>query len=171
MKAVFFDRDNTINLDKGYTHKVEDLILLDTVIPALQLLQNNNFKLFIVSNQSGVGRGRYTEQDMHTFNNALCDLLHRNKIKISGVYCCPHKPDEDCDCRKPKPGLIHQAQKEFPINLSESFVVGDRSSDIELGNNLNMKSILVQTGKTYPCSPDFTANNLLEAAEWIINEL
>lgn len=172
-KAIFLDRDGTLDIDKGYTYKTGDLKFFPEVFKALNLLKKD-FKFIIITNQSGIGRGYYTEQDMHKFNKRLVSKLEKNGIKIEKTYFCPHKPEENCDCRKPNIKFVKQAEKEFDINLKKSFVIGDHSSDIELGKRARCKTVYLLTGhgkkhkEEIKVKPDFIANNLLEAAEWII---
>lgn len=172
-RIIFLDRDGTINKDDGYTHKIGDAQLLPNTIKGLQSLQTQGFKLIIVTNQSGIGRGFYTEEQMHKFNNHLLDELKRNNINIEAVLFCPHAPHDGCDCRKPKTKLI---EPYFTPNLDKnnSYVIGDRSSDIELAKNAGLKSVLVTTGisETQPepnSKPTFIAKDLLDAANKIQN--
>ena len=173
-RFIILDRDGTIVIDeKGYTHKIEDLKFFPDAFKALNLLKDS-FRFIIITNQSGIGRGYYTEQDFHKFNSHIVKELEKKGIKIEKTYFCPHTPEENCDCRKPKTKFIKEAEKEFNINLKESFVIGDHPCDIKLGKKAGCKTIYLLTGhgkkhKTeLNAKPDFTANNLLEAAQWII---
>jgi len=172
-KIIFLDRDGTINKDDGYTNKVGDYKLLPNTIRGLQNLQNQGYSLIIITNQSGINRGYYTETQMHNFNNHLLNELNQENIKIEDVLFCPHTPQEDCNCRKPKTKLI---EPYFTPNLDKnnSYVIGDRSSDIELAKNAGLKSVLVTTGisDSAPKSnskPTFIAEDLLDAAIKIQN--
>src|SRR3989338_4487114 len=120
-KAVFLDRDGTLNIDEGYTYKTQDLKFFPDVFASLNLLKKD-FKFIIISNQSGVGRGYYSEEDVHKFNDKLIDELKKHGIKIEKTYFCPHPPDVECDCRKPNIKFIKQAEKEFNIDLKNSWV-------------------------------------------------
>ena len=173
-RFIILDRDGTLNRDeKGYIHKVEDLKFFPDTFKALNLLKDN-FKFIIISNQSGIGRGYYTEEDFHKFNNKLTGELEKQNIKIAKTYFCPHTPEENCDCRKPNTKFIEQAEKEFSIDIKNSFMIGDHPSDIELGKNANCKTIYLLTGhgekhkEGLKTKPDFIANNILEAAQWIL---
>lgn len=173
-RFVILDRDGVLNEDPGYVHKTENFKLLPGVIEALNLLKNN-FKFIVISNQSGIGRGYYTEEDFHKFNNHLINELKKYGIKIEKTYFCPHMPEENCDCRKPKLKFIKKAEEEFKIDVKNSFVIGDHPSDIRLGKNANCKTIYLLTGhgekhkeEVNDIKPNFIANNLLEAAKWIL---
>ena len=169
-KAVFIDRDGVITEDIGYVHKVEDFKLVGNAIKGLKLLKK--YTLLIVTNQSGIGRGYYTLQDFFDYNNRILKELKKHKIKIKKTYYCPHKPEDNCECRKPKTRFLNDAEKEFGIDLKKSFVIGDRKSDIELGENGGCRTILVLTGNGVETKDeikaDFVAEDLLEAAKWIL---
>ena len=167
-KAVFLDRDGVINIDKSYIHKIEDFELLDKVVEGLKLLRN--FKLIIITNQSGIGRGYYTKKDFLVFNNHLKNELLKEGIKINKTYFCPHKPEDNCECRKPKIGLIKQAENDFNLDLSKCFLIGDRETDIITGKNAGCKTILIKRENVSFINgkPDFIANNLVEAADYIL---
>ena len=144
-KAIFLDRDGTLNKDSGYVHKIEDFELLPGVIEGLKLLQDE-FIFIIITNQSGIGRGYYTVQDFHAFNNLLLTTLSKEGIEIKATYFCPHLKEEDCDCRKPKTKYINTAVSEFNINLQLSWMIGDHPSDINLGTNAGSNTIFLLTG-------------------------
>ena len=172
-KIIFLDRDGTINKDDGYTNKVGDYKLLPNTIKGLQNLQTQGYSLIIITNQSGINRGYYTETQMHNFNNHLLNKLNQENIKIENILFCPHTPQENCNCRKPKTKLI---EPYFTPNFDKnnSYVIGDRSSDIELANNAGLKSVLITTGISEKNSksnsnPTFIAEDLLDAAIKIQN--
>ena len=169
-KAIFLDRDGTIIKDAGYVHKIDDFELLPNAIKGLKLFKN--YKLFIITNQSGIGRGVYKTKDFLKFNNYLLKEFKKHNIKIKKIYYCPHKPDDDCECRKPKTKFLKDAEKEFNINLRESYVIGDMKSDFELGKNAGCKTIHVLTGHGIKhkneVKPNYFARDLLDAAKWIL---
>lgn len=170
MKAVFIDRDGTITHDIGYVHKIEDFKLLPNAIKGLKLLKK--YRLFIVTNQSGIGKGFFTLKDFFNYNKRVLAELKKHNIKIEKTYYCPHAPEDRCSCRKPKTKFLKGAEKKFSIDLKKSFVIGDKKADVELGRNAGCKSVLVLTGdgkKTVKeAKPDFVAKDLLEAAKWIV---
>lgn len=172
-KAVFLDRDGTINEDDGYTYKIKDYKLIPNVIKALNQIKDK-FKLFIITNQSGVGRGYYSLKDAKLFNDHLISDLAKHNIKIEKTLICPHHPSVDCDCRKPNTTFINNVKKEYKLDLHHSYTIGDHESDIKMGKNAGTKTILVLTGhgkKHLPdmkVTPDYIAEDLLDAVKCII---
>ena len=130
-KAVFLDRDGVINVDKGYVHKIEDFEFTKGAIKALKYFQSLGYMLIIVTNQSGIGRGYYTLKDFQKLTTWMKNRLKADGIEIKEVYFCPHSPDEKCTCRKPEPGMILKAAKDYDIDLKKSWMIGDKKSDIE----------------------------------------
>lgn len=168
-KAAFLDRDGVLVEDMGYHHKLEDLRIVPNAVEGLKLLKD--YLLIVVTNQSGIGRGYYTMKDFESFNNYLIHELKKHNIKIEKIYVCPHKPEDSCGCRKPKTKLIKEAAKDFDIDLTKSYMIGDKRIDVEMGHNAGCKSILVLTGNGMKekenSKADFIAEDLLGAAEWI----
>lgn len=167
-KYIFLDRDNTIIEDKGYTHKIEHLKFLPGVVSGLKRLQNLGYKFIVISNQAGIARKYFSREDADRLNNELISRLSGHGIKIEKIYICPHHPDitGPCSCRKPSPGLALKAAKEFNINLSNSYFIGDKDSDIELGYNCKGTTILIKNDK-YPntVKADMEVSGLDEVAE------
>ncbi len=171
-KAVFIDRDGTLIEEVNFLHRVEDLQYFSYTDEAIRLLKENGFKVVLVTNQSGIGRGIYTESQMHTVHAQIqTDLTE----KLDAIYFCPHLPNEGCACRKPNLGMIEAATTDLPIDLENSWMIGDKNLDVELGFNAGIKPILVLTGygeKHLPelkRKPAFIADNLLEAVKIILN--
>ena len=171
-KAVFVDRDGTINEDPGYVYKVKDFKVHEGAIEGLQLLKD--FKIFIITNQSGIGKGHYKEDDMHKFNKKLLEELSKNKIKVEKIYFCPHTPEEECECRKPSIKFIQEAVEDYKLNLRDSWVIGDHPCDAIMAKNAGCRSVYVLTGhgqkhlKEAEGKSDFIATNLLKAAQYIL---
>ena len=160
-KAVFLDRDNTLIYDPGYIHEPEKVRLLEGVPEGLKLLKDAGFLLVVVSNQSGIGRGYFEEEDFWAVNRRLQELLKPCGVQIDAFYFCPHRPDENCSCRKPKTGMVERAAEELGIDVSESVVIGDKDSDVELAFNCGCKAG-VKVG-----APPF--ENFLKAAQFVLS--
>lgn len=142
-KAIFFDRDDTLIEDTGYMHKNSDLKYFPKTIEVLQKLKVKGFEIFIVTNQSGVGRGYFDIDKMHKFNSYLIDDLASNGIEIKAIAFCPHAPEENCECRKPKPKLINDLCEKYSIDKSASFMFGDKESDLNAGLNAGVNSFKI----------------------------
>jgi len=178
-KAVFLDRDGVITEDPPhYAHRLDQLKIISGSARAIQLLNAHRFFVVVISNQSGVARGYYHETDVKIFNNGIEALLAKNGAHIDAIYYCPHHPDAavmqyklNCECRKPKPGMILRAAEKFSLNLEQSFVVGDKWSDIEAGHAAGCKTVMVLTGhgkdetSKKQGSADYIAKDLCEAVE------
>ena len=149
-KTVFLDRDGVINIEKDYLYKIEDFEFVDGVMDACKYLQNLGFQLVVITNQSGIGRGYYTQEDFDLLTEWMIKEFASNGITISGVYLCPHAPDEGCNCRKPLTGMIDQACKDLVIDLKSSWLIGDKGSDIECAINAHIpNTIQVKTGHSF----------------------
>ena len=151
-KAIFLDRDGTINVEKDYIYKSEDLVFEEGTIEALKTFKNLGYILIVISNQSGIARGYFTEEDLNIFNNNMNEILKKNGIGITEFYCCPHHPDgigeykKVCECRKPNNKMIEDAIKKYNIDREKSYMIGDKTSDIGAGLKSNLKTVLVKTG-------------------------
>lgn len=135
-KAIFLDRDGTINKEVSYLHEIEKLCLLPGVIEALRLLKEKGYLLIVVTNQSGVGRGYFSIEEVWQINEFMNKCLSEYNAKIDAFYCCPHAPEEGCNCRKPRTELYLQAVREWNIDLKKSYMVGDKVSDIIAASEL-----------------------------------
>ncbi|MGX4675400.1 D-glycero-beta-D-manno-heptose 1,7-bisphosphate 7-phosphatase [SAR92 clade bacterium H246] len=131
MKVAFLDRDGVINVDNGYVHHRENFVFTEGCTEALQLLEQKGFALIIVTNQSGIGRNYYSEQDYQQLTSWYREQLLQHGIAIAGIYHCPHAPEALCDCRKPAPGLFLQAAAQHDIDFASSIMIGDKQSDAE----------------------------------------
>jgi len=146
-KALFLDRDGVINVEKEYLHKAEDFEFIDGVFEVLRYAQQMGYLLIVITNQSGIGRGYYTDEDFQHLNRWMCDRFSQEGIRIAEVYYCPHAPDSVCDCRKPLPGMIHAAANRFQIDFDHSVLIGDKESDIEAGKSAGVGvCILARSG-------------------------
>ena len=144
-KALFIDRDGTINHDCPYCRDPKDLIIYDDAVNIIKDFRKRGFLIVIVTNQSGINRGYFSEAEFEKFNSALLKELERVGAKVDAVYHCPHRPDEGCLCRKPGTGLVLQAAMDLDIDLSSSFVVGDRDDvDGEMARRLEMKYMIIK---------------------------
>lgn len=158
-KAIILDRDGTLIEDSDYAYKVEDLEILPGVIEGLKLLQKE-FLFFIVTNQSGIGRGYYTTEAFHNFNNHLIRLLKEENIDIIRTFFCPHIREDDCECRKPKTKFIKDIINEYDVNIQESWMVGDHPSDIQFGINGGCRTVFLTTGHGEKHIGDLKALNI-----------
>jgi len=148
-KALFLDRDGVVNKEKNYLYKIEDFEFIDGVFETCRYFQDKGYLIIIITNQAGIARNIYTEDDYQVLTKWMIKEFDKENIKISKVYHCPHHPDfsGECECRKPKPKMIFDAQKEFDIDLKNSILVGDKNSDIEAGIKAGIKmNYLVKTG-------------------------
>ena len=146
-KAVFLDRDGTLNIEKSYLSDPDQLVLFPDVVSSLKQLIGDEYLLFVVTNQSGIGRGYYTEKDMHRVNQRLVEVLKPEGITFQKIYFAPEAPEAPSYGRKPSPQFLLDAAMEFDLNLADSYMIGDKLSDIECGWNAGVRaSILVRTG-------------------------
>lgn len=182
-RAVFLDRDGTLNFDPGYLGDPDKVKLFPGVSKGLSRLKKNNFLLIVISNQSGVTRGLITEEDVKAVNIRINEILKADNISIDAFYYCPYHPEFDppdkCECRKPSPQMVLQAAEDFQIDLSKSYFIGDTQSDIECGINAGVKTILVKYNKSNSKinslhkgrkSPNFVAVNFNSASDYILKD-
>jgi len=172
MKAVFLDRDGVIIVDKNYQYKTEDLEFIPGSPNAIKQLNDAAYKVILISNQSGVARGYFTEDDLKKFNKHLAEELEKRGAKLDAVYYCPHHKEgkieefaKECGCRKPKPGMLLKASQEHEIDLSSSWMVGNEPKDIEAGKAAGCKTISTGSEKG---EADFIAKDLNEAVKIIL---
>lgn len=145
-KAVFLDRDGTINVEIEYLHEPSKFRFIRRVPQALMLLKKAGYLLIIITNQGAIGKGMYTIRDMELTHEFMINKLIKKNIRLDGIEYCPHKEEDNCECRKPKSGMLFNAAKKFNIDLSASWMVGDKLSDIIAGDKAGTKTILVLTG-------------------------
>jgi D-glycero-D-manno-heptose 1,7-bisphosphate phosphatase len=142
-KAIFLDRDGVINVDKGYVYKIDDFEFMKGIFDALLALQKAGYLLIIVTNQSGIGRGYFSEKAYKKLTDWMLGEFKKKDIFISKVYHCPHTPEEKCKCRKPMPGMLLRAIDEFNIDSNSSWMIGDKRSDMEAGKRAGVKKCLL----------------------------
>lgn len=185
-KAIFMDRDGVINEEVEYLYKPEQLELIKGAAEAVKKINDSDYLGIVVTNQSVVARGLCSEKDVAEIHKKLDVLLGEKRAFLDGIYYCPHHPDRgfegenreykiECECRKPKTGMLRQAQQDFNVDKEKSFIIGDTTTDIMTGFNANLKTIVVRTGhggkdKKYDCLPDFIFENLKEAVDFIIDD-
>ncbi len=170
--AVFIDRDGTLIEDKGYLSDPGQVQFIPKSIDALKLLKNHNFKLIVITNQSGIARKYLTLKQLKKIHEKIVNILALNNVKLDAIYFCPHHPDQNCFCRKPNIKLALKAARRFNIDLKRSFAVGDKITDVLFAKKFGGKGILVLTGfgkknKLKP-RPDYIAKDFYSAAKWVI---
>ncbi len=146
-RAILLDRDGTINVDHGYMHDPAQLEFIEGAVKALRELSAAGYTLIIITNQSGIGRGYFSEEQYEKFNTALTSALAAKGVEIAATYMCPHAPSEPCTCRKPQPELAQRAIADFDIDTKRSYMLGDKPSDVECGEAAGLKSRLITKEK------------------------
>ena len=183
-RAVFLDRDGTINEEVGYLSRLEQLKIFPSSAAAIRILNQRNIPVIVVTNQSGVARGYFKEDFVHEVHELLQKQLGIADAHIDAFYYCPHHPTEGhspylqiCSCRKPEVGMLLQAARDLHLDLSRSYMVGDMMKDVLAGKKAGTKSILVMTGygagekPDEDLFPDYTAPDLLAAVDWILKDM
>jgi len=179
--AVFLDRDGTINEEMGYINHLSRFRVFPQAVPAIRRLNEAGLKVVLVSNQSGIARGYFSEALLQQVHQQLSELLAAGGARLDGLYLCTHHPNEGCPCRKPKPELLLRAARDLDLDLSRSYLVGDRYKDIETAANAGVEGLLVLTGygrgeyeflpQPAPAPPVYVAQDLEDAAAWILADL
>lgn len=176
--AVFLDRDGTVNAEVHYLSSPDKLQLIPRASSAIRELNDLGVKVFIITNQSGVARGIFPESAVAVVHAALRDMLKKENASVDDFYYCPHLPgvadaryNKECECRKPKPGMLHQARKNYAIDLARSFVIGDRCIDVAAGKAAGTGTVMVSTGyganEIGKCAPDFLAVDLYDGVQYV----
>jgi D-glycero-D-manno-heptose 1,7-bisphosphate phosphatase len=184
-KAVFLDRDGTLNIDVGYPSRYDQIDVYPQSFEAVKRLNREGLLAIVVTNQSGVGRGLLTEEDLKDIHARLAVSFNRREARLDAIYYCPHyvlsedpRYRKECDCRKPKPGLARQAAADLGIDLTSSYMIGDKTEDVLFGMNIGAVPILVLTGaggesqtklQGQNLTPAYVAADLLEAVDWILD--
>jgi D-glycero-D-manno-heptose 1,7-bisphosphate phosphatase len=186
-RAVFIDRDGTINEEVGYVNHLDRFILLPRAGEAIRLLNHYGLKAVVVTNQSGVARGYFPESLIHRVHRKMEELLGREGARLDGIYYCPHHPDaghppyrQKCRCRKPETGMVEDATRALDLDCSRSYMIGDRGHDLEFARRIGARGVLVLTGYgrgeweycrgQWKTEPDYLAEDLLDAVRWILRQ-
>jgi D-glycero-D-manno-heptose 1,7-bisphosphate phosphatase len=185
-RAIFLDRDGTVSEEVGYVNHLDRLRLLPRTAEAVRRINDSDFLAVLVTNQAGVARGYFKEELVRQVHERLEEMLAEEGAHLDGIYYCPHHPTageppyrRDCDCRKPRPGMVEAARNDLGIDVSRSFMVGDKHSDIIFAHSLGMKGVLVKTGyglgeiegwsADWAEQPDEICEDLLDAVDWILS--
>ena len=179
--AVFIDRDGTVVFDKHYLADPRGLEIITTVPEGIKRLNDAGIPVIMVTNQSGVARGKFDEETLELIHQRLIEILEDNGAIVNGLYYCPHMPDAGCDCRKPKPGMLLKAKEERGFDLRKSYVIGDRMLDIEMAHSVGAIGVLVpEPGDQYHVDseieaskemPDMRKKTFIEAVDWILRDI
>jgi histidinol-phosphate phosphatase family protein len=173
-KAVFVDRDGTLIEDVGYARDPDDVCLVDGAVEALETFRRRGFRLIVVSNQSGIGRGVISPVEANAVHDRFVAELATRGVRLDDVRYCPHGPDAGCDCRKPEPGLLLAAAREHGIDLSSSFMIGDAARDVEAGRRAGCTTILIDGARSRSAEPvppaDHVARSWDEAVALVVGD-
>jgi histidinol-phosphate phosphatase family protein len=175
--AVFLDRDGTILNERGYLSDPNRLKFYPSAFRGLKRLQNAGYKLVVITNQSGIGRGYFTLETLSKIHLRFKQVLAQHGIRIDGIYFCPHLPENNCDCRKPKTKLIKKAVRDLDIDLRHSYLIGDQKRDVQLADNVGIPGFLILTGagrsnrKQLIGRPKTITTNLVTASNKILSQL
>lgn len=180
MEYIFIDRDGVINKDPGgwttcgYVAEWKDFHFIPGTLEALKLLKKKGIKVIVASNQGGVNKGFYTQEQLDKVNGLMLKEIRRNGADIEEVFYCTHKDEDNCDCRKPKPGMLKTAAEKYGIDPKNTYFIGDDKKDVLAGKKIGCKTILVLSGKSsredirhWPEKPDHIFKDLLEAVNWL----
>ena len=178
--AVFLDRDGTLNEDRGYVTSVKEFVLLPGVCEGIARLNQLRLSVIVVTNQSAIARGLMTEEDLSKIHQDFAQSLQRAGAHIDGWYFCPHHPQAGCECRKPKPGMIHQAVRDFALDVSRCFLIGDKQSDLEAAQAGGVEGVLVRTSpyadqalaahQADRLAIAYVADSFSQAIDWVVKK-
>ena len=176
-KAVFIDRDGTINVNIEYLDDPNNFKMYPGVAKGIKLLKKNGFKIIVITNQSGIARGYFSKETLEKIHKKMENELSKKGAKVDAIYYCPHHPDDNCDCRKPETGLFKKAFKDFNIDSFKSYLIGDRMLDIEAGYKMGLKTVLVPEDKEKVekemresnIKPNYICENFYSGVRYILN--
>jgi len=179
-RAVFLDRDGTIAEETGYVNHLSRFCIFPFAAAAIRRLNDVELAVIVVTNQSGVARGFFPEEMVRRVHEKMTQVLAASGARVDGIYYCPHKTEDRCECRKPHPGMLERAAREHGLELPGSFLVSDRFADLDMGRAVGCRSVLVLTGygrgeyewnrTRWPQLPDHVAEDLTAAVDWILQE-
>jgi D,D-heptose 1,7-bisphosphate phosphatase len=177
-KAVFIDRDGTINIDVHYLDDPNKFEMYPGVGEGLRKLKNNGFKIIVITNQSGIGRGYFTEKQLSNIHKRMKKEFQMFTVTLDGIYYCPHHPDDNCNCRKPNTGLFEQAIHEHNIDVKKSYILGDKILDVGAGKKIGVRTVLIpephikeeflSKKNEWEYDPDYIADDFMDAVQWIL---
>ncbi len=174
MKAVFLDRDGVINKrprEGDYVKSWNEFAFLPDVDEAIKLINKNNCLAIIITNQAGIGKGLFKEKELKEIHLKMQKELEKKRARIDAIYFCPHRPDENCSCRKPKTGMLNKAKSDFRLDLKDCYIIGDNPSDMETGKKVGCKTIFISREKENLPKVDHTACDLISAVKIIFRDL
>jgi D-glycero-D-manno-heptose 1,7-bisphosphate phosphatase len=179
-KAIFLDRDGTIAVDVHYCSRPDDFVFLPTVLTGFKLLSESEFKIIVITNQSGLARGYFNEEVLKNIHDKMQAKVRNSGGRIDAIYYCPHHPDDKCACRKPNIGMIQKAASEWNIQLKDSYFIGDKYLDVETANRAGCKAIIIPNSapeldllngdNSYKVKIDRICPDFISAAGWILQE-
>lgn len=177
-KAVFIDRDGTINVDVHYLDNPDKFEMYPGVGDGVKKLKEEGFKIIVITNQSGIARGHFTEKQLFNIHERMKKEIKQFNVTLDGIYYCPHHPDDSCNCRKPNTGLFDMAINEHKIDVKKSYMLGDKILDIGAGKKIGTRTVLIpephirdeflSKKNEWEYNPDYIANDFMDAVEWIL---
>jgi len=178
-KAIFVDRDGTINRDVHYLDSPDKFIMYLGVGQGIKTLKKKGYKIIVITNQSGIGRGYFTEKQLLSIHKKMAEEFQQFGVALDGIYYCPHHPDDQCNCRKPRTGLFEKAITDHDIDVKKSFMIGDKILDIGAGKKMCVKTVLIpephvrddclSKKNAWEYAPDYIADDFCDAVAWILN--
>lgn len=177
-KAVFIDRDGTINVDVHYLNEPDRFEMYPGIGEGVKKLKDSGFKIIVITNQSGIARGYFTEKQLSKIHERMKKEFLKFNVTLNGIYYCPHHPEDSCNCRKPNIGLFEKAIKEHNIDVKKSFMLGDKILDIGAGKKISVRTVLIpephireqflSKKNDWEYNPDYVANDFMDAVEWVL---
>jgi D-glycero-D-manno-heptose 1,7-bisphosphate phosphatase len=171
-KTIFLDRDGVVNIDTNYLYQINDFKFIDNIFDVCCYFQKLNYQIIIITNQSGIARGYFSEKDFQILTEWMIGKFTSHNIKILDIFYCPHSPGSNCDCRKPKPGMFNEAKKKYNINMEKSWMIGDSERDIEAANLAGVRNTILLKAENridkINSKATFVINSILQSQEIIL---